>query len=380
MPDYKALAKRALYRSGALALAHRVRNRATLTVAMFHRVLPPGDPRWAAAMPEWTVPAGAFEAALDFFTRHYEVVSLGRVLAAARGGAPLPPRALLVSFDDGYADNAECALPALQRRGLPAVVFVFGDALGRRALPWQEELYAAWVRGEVAEDELARIHRAACPGADPPPATGAATTGAAMMADLGRRAPPLPDATVDALFAGLRHPLARVTAPAQMVDLAQLRALRDGGVAIGAHGLTHCALPLAPDLARELREPRRVLSGALGVAPDEVRALSFPHGAYTPAVAERARAEGYELLFSSDAQLTPAPGGRPSGSVLGRINVSGTHHAGGGRLRPELLALSFFRAPHSAAEARGRFGLGAQSDLRAHALERQPATRSEQRQ
>src|SRR5690606_15174773 len=99
------LVKRALYRSGLLGLYHRLRNRRALTVIMFHRVLTQQDPRWASCDPDYTLEAGLLERCLEFFRRHYNVVSSDDVLAARRDGTPLPDRALLITFDDGWADN-----------------------------------------------------------------------------------------------------------------------------------------------------------------------------------------------------------------------------------------------------------------------------------
>ena len=41
-----------------------------------------------------------------------------------RSAAPLPEKAVLITFDDGYRDTLENALPVLQKHGYPAVIFV----------------------------------------------------------------------------------------------------------------------------------------------------------------------------------------------------------------------------------------------------------------
>ena len=138
-----------LYASGALGLYHRLRNADSLTVVMFHRTLRPGDPRWSTCDPDYTLPESLFVASLGFFARHYRVVSLDQVLEARRDGTRLPPRALLITFDDGWLDNVDYALPALQRSGLPAVMFVAADAVGAGQPFWQERMIAALRAGNA---------------------------------------------------------------------------------------------------------------------------------------------------------------------------------------------------------------------------------------
>src|SRR5262245_29521262 len=71
----------------------------------------------------------------------YTVVSLEHVLAHYLEGAPLPPRAVLITFDDGYLDNLENALPILERHAYAAVLFVpIGFLEERRPLPHDEHL------------------------------------------------------------------------------------------------------------------------------------------------------------------------------------------------------------------------------------------------
>jgi peptidoglycan/xylan/chitin deacetylase (PgdA/CDA1 family) len=72
-----------------------------------------------------TVSPAEFEGQLEWLARHgYTPVRVADWAAWRARAAPLPPRPVLLTFDDGYADLAEHAFPALERRGWPAVVFV----------------------------------------------------------------------------------------------------------------------------------------------------------------------------------------------------------------------------------------------------------------
>ena len=74
-------------------------------------------------------------------------------------GAPLPPRAVLLTFDDGYRDNLENALPILRRHGYPAVLFVpIGFLDDAPAAPARG--VAAPARGPERDRRLGRARRA----------------------------------------------------------------------------------------------------------------------------------------------------------------------------------------------------------------------------
>jgi peptidoglycan/xylan/chitin deacetylase (PgdA/CDA1 family) len=335
--------KRFLYAAGAMTLYHRLRNRDALTVATFHRVLPREDPRWNTALAEWTLSVDVFEDCLVFFKRHYAVVGLPDLLASIRGERPLPPRSLLLTFDDGYADNEEYALPLLRQHSLPAAVFVYSDAIGQKTRLWTEDFLWAYLSGDVAHDEVKRFDRrvglnALRSIADP----------TALVWDIVQRGPQLNIGDVDAALAQLNKPLSRVSDPPQMLSAEQVQSLARHGVAIGAHGKTHTALCFATDLASELREPRHVLENVLQTETQhQIVGLSFPHGAHTPVIADRSLQEGYELLFTIQQELSPVSRGWLRTALIGRLNVSGPAVAPSGRLRPELLAYDFFFLPHA---------------------------------
>jgi peptidoglycan/xylan/chitin deacetylase (PgdA/CDA1 family) len=74
-----------------------------------------------------------FVAALKFLSAHYTPVRLQDVLADPHG-RDLPPRPVLVTFDDTYASVAEVAAPLCEEFGTPALFFVNADALDNAGL------------------------------------------------------------------------------------------------------------------------------------------------------------------------------------------------------------------------------------------------------
>ena len=132
VPHAKQALKNGVYRAlgeaGApFADGHRER---MLRVLMYHKVNDiPGNPI--------TVPARLFDEQMaQLRSLGYRVVDLDAVVRHYLEGEPLPAGATLITFDDGYRDIIERALPVLQRYGYPAVVFAPVGYVGEsRPLP-----------------------------------------------------------------------------------------------------------------------------------------------------------------------------------------------------------------------------------------------------
>jgi peptidoglycan/xylan/chitin deacetylase (PgdA/CDA1 family) len=75
-------------------------------------------------------------------------ISLDDWRTALAGGPPLPPRPVLITFDDGYRSVLTLAAPILAAHRLPAVVFACSDPIARRRLLWFDDLAAR--EGEAA--------------------------------------------------------------------------------------------------------------------------------------------------------------------------------------------------------------------------------------
>jgi peptidoglycan/xylan/chitin deacetylase (PgdA/CDA1 family) len=127
----------------------------TLRVLMYHKVNDrPGNPL--------SVPVSVFDEQMALLRDlGYTVVDLDAVLDHYALGRPLPPRAVLVTFDDAYQDNLDNALEVLRRHGYPAVLFVPLAYLdGSQPLPHEERLAREGVlNGTLSWEELPELER-----------------------------------------------------------------------------------------------------------------------------------------------------------------------------------------------------------------------------
>ena len=89
-----------------------------LPIVIFHRVHARPDPLFPDEMD-----AARFDRLMAWVAGSFRVRTLRESVEHQRQGR-LPPRSLVITFDDGYADNAEVALPILRRHGLAADFFI----------------------------------------------------------------------------------------------------------------------------------------------------------------------------------------------------------------------------------------------------------------
>src|SRR5262249_37261234 len=180
-----------------------------------------------------------FRLQMAFAARAYSVVSLDELVAALEHGRKLPPRALAITFDDGYADNHRLPLPVLRAPHLPPPVYAATGSVSNAA-PF-------WVGAVRALVRSAAGPALEVPGREPIPLGARGDRGPAAKA-LTRALVPLPAAE--------RAELLAATAAAANIDLHailagsmltwdQVRELHAAGWTIGAHTVTHSNVALA---------------------------------------------------------------------------------------------------------------------------------------
>jgi peptidoglycan/xylan/chitin deacetylase (PgdA/CDA1 family) len=234
-----------------------------------------------------------FEEVLDALAVSGTPVSMPELVAATLQQRALPPRAFVVTFDDGFANNYAIAAPILERRRMPATFYVTSGFVEHNGSSWtdliehafegQPEVAVAWGNGEgtapvpyrtyddkrQALDEIrafVKRHREIDPY----------TFASSIRQQLGVVANP-DDAELD-----------------RKMSWSQVRELSEHGLfTVGGHGHTHRILEFLPqaDLEREVAESLDLLRRHVG----RVTHYSYPEGlahCYSPRVIALLRAHG----------------------------------------------------------------------------------------
>ncbi len=289
-------------------------------ILMFHHVRPPARHDFA--------PNGLLDITPDFLDaaiRHlqhcgYDIVTLDEALERLRLGTPAKRPFAVLTFDDGYRDNRDFALPILERHGAPATFYVTTGFADRSARLW-------WVELEEAVRRADRL----------------VLTIAGERLDLrARNAREKLDA-YEAIYWRLRHgpedqllgTIAALCAEqgvdgcslvaADCMDWAEIEAFANHPlVSIGAHTLTHPMLAKWSEarVRRELEEAKASLETRLA---RPVRHLAYPVGDRTSAGPREfalARACGFTSAVTTRPGLIYAEHAAHS-TALPRVSVNG---------------------------------------------------------
>jgi peptidoglycan/xylan/chitin deacetylase (PgdA/CDA1 family) len=236
---------------------------ATLSILIYHRVLARPDPLFPGE-----VDAALFERQLRLVKRFYAPLPLAEAVQRLQDGS-LPARAACITFDDGYADNAQVALPLLRRHGLHATFFIATDYLDGGQM-WNDTVIEAVRQAPGPQLDL-REH-----GLDCLPVASLAQRQAAIAALLGRLKY-LPFDRRQQLALQIRRQAGATAGPPAMLSTAQLHQLQAAGMGLGAHTASHPILSTLPDHAaqRDIADGKRQLESVIQ-AP--VTLFAYPNG------------------------------------------------------------------------------------------------------
>jgi peptidoglycan/xylan/chitin deacetylase (PgdA/CDA1 family) len=274
----------------------------------YHRVVDDLADAARTDMPTMLTSRAMFERHIDWIGRHFEFVSLDEIGDHVERGVPFARPVAAVTFDDGYRDVYEHAVPVLQRKGIPAAMFVVTDLVGRSR--WQihdhlyhllDKAYGRWSdpwRGLSSALESAEVPmaptpqlRAACRN---PYSAVTALLPAMSRADAGR--------LVALLDAQVGNGTAAVP---QTATWAMLESMHRAGFTIGSHTQTHVWLANESDkkILAELVQSKAALERRLG-AP--VRHFAYPGGQFTARVVTLVEKAGYRYAYTACDHRDPA--------------------------------------------------------------------------
>lgn len=121
-----------------------------IPILMYHHVAPAPVP----AFEKYTVTSRAFDAQMRMLALlRYTPLTLDALLAARASGRPIPSRSVVITFDDGFQECIENAVPILKKYRMTAIFFLVAGLMGQRS-EWLER--ERGVTLELADDNTAR--------------------------------------------------------------------------------------------------------------------------------------------------------------------------------------------------------------------------------
>ncbi len=237
--------------------------RGRLSILIFHRVLPQADPLFDD-IPD----AARFEEQMRWVGRWFNVLPLAEAVARLDAKS-LPARALAITFDDGYADNATVAAPLLKRLGLSATFFVTTGILGGGRM-WNDTVIEALRRAPAGPLDLSPLGLGCLQLADAPSRRAGIEQ---VIGAIKRR----PYAERLDLVQRIAHTVGMALPDDLMMSAEQVRSLRALGMDVGGHTVTHPILRSLDDVAAEL-EIARGRDDLMQITGAPVELFAYPNG------------------------------------------------------------------------------------------------------
>jgi len=282
--------------------AERSRRRRGLTVLAYHRVCPHDPATYALDDDLVSTTPEAFDAQVRWVKGEYDVMSFAE-LGKLWPSGPLPARPLIMTFDDGYRDNYDVALPILAHHRIPATLFLSTADIGRGDLFWFDKV-ACWIkrtrqtkvvlRGSTVHEYAIDQNRSA----------------------VVRSVQNIMKAADERTFEDLMHQLERqLDVELEDVDRGrpltwdEARQMQASNVELGSHTESHLNLARlsAERLDTELRRSKAKIEAE---TDSEVLALAYPFGtpdAYSDVVREAAIRAGYRFAVAYGGTVNDLP-------------------------------------------------------------------------
>ena len=297
----KAIALWMLFHTGLLRLLLVLRLRGRAVVLTYHRVIPAELRQSSFSADQIIVTTETFQQQMDLLQRYLRPLAPDEFAKALASGS-IPNRACLVTFDDGWWDNAAHAAPILERTGVPAVVFVATDYIGSDLCFWQERLarllFTVWEQGSTGRAYLKELE---CHAPSEDPAQARISIRQFVTSVKSR---PMPQ--IEQLLSSVEQKLRDwgVAVPGLQGDrfmswdeVKKLTA--NGRITIGSHCCSHTPLTKldAGSIATELARSRSEIAQRTGAIVND---LAYPNGDCNDAIVALVRDAGYRLAFTTE--------------------------------------------------------------------------------
>jgi peptidoglycan/xylan/chitin deacetylase (PgdA/CDA1 family) len=268
-----------------------------VAILRYHAVVDPQDCDYAS--PGICISKRDFEKHVRYLARRYRVISLDDVVDAIRAGKPLPANAVVFTFDDGYADNFVAA-EILKRYNASGTFYLTVSCIDRAEPFWLFEVNYLILKTKQSHVRLRVL------GAQIELNLADAASKTAAIREVVKIIKSNNRAVRENVREQLRQQLAgeeyRDAADRVMLTWEQVKKMRQNGMIIGGHTMTHLNLPNADpaDAQQEISMSRVALEKKLGIP---IRHFSVPNSGpypyYNDTIKQMVKDSGYASSVTS---------------------------------------------------------------------------------
>ena len=119
---------------------------------MYHRVLLKEQIQKTNSHEAIVVSDKTFKKQLKFLNKHFKIITPSEFSQTMNSNGSFDSRTCLITFDDGWLDNYDNALPILRKYKFPAVIFLSTNFIGTNSVFWQERFKGLFINLINQED------------------------------------------------------------------------------------------------------------------------------------------------------------------------------------------------------------------------------------
>jgi peptidoglycan/xylan/chitin deacetylase (PgdA/CDA1 family) len=252
---------------------------------LFHRVSPYFDDLWPPMHPK------LFEKYIKYISSHYTVIKTNEINEPSSENKPLAT----LSFDDGYLDNYEYALPILEKYNCSASFFIVTNCIDKNIPTWT---YIFDYKMQHSKKLSWKINFESVPKRFQEFKWNSKLARKLYAAKLKPILKKIEDKKREQVVLEIFQSLDDVTLPSIMMNWDQIRDLKNKNHEIGSHTLSHKMLGKSSnksDIYKELLESSIRIQKMLGTRPTSI---AYPIGSYNKTTVELAKKAGYKRGFA----------------------------------------------------------------------------------
>ena len=277
-----------------------------LTILTFHRVANNDGKFQIKGLPSISISVNNFNSLIKFLKKHYHILSAEEYLNSVQNRTKFPRNSMMLTFDDGYKEVLEYALPLLKKYKLPAILFVPTRVIDEEGYFWWDVLYLLCSYSQNIQfnkehpiepsisNHLKRLEQISSKSSQ-----HRDRAIYEFIETLHKSPEELRSKIVQYILDTYRNLECNQNAIPTVLKWKDIKVLQAAGIEIGSHTMTHRFLStvaeqqVMDDLVGSKKKLEKILH-------NKIRCFAYPGGRYNDKIVEMVEAAGYTCAFTTN--------------------------------------------------------------------------------